>query len=664
MAQADSFLSVSQETVSMVWQQFMQGKEIDATLVAPHILKGWQLSRSCGVDPMCSQAPPVLSEKSLEELLHQNSALMHAAEPMLNMLEVSIRDTGYIAILAVASGHLLAVVGDSTLLSQAHIQYNRPGAIRSLENVGASALSLCILERQPIQVVGSEHYNRFFHDWRCSAAPIFDANDEPIGSLTLSSHISRRDIHTLTLVQSCAKCISIRLRECALIESQQHLNAMLESVHDALPESIIATTLEGVITHASNKAINYFCHIQGGLTGKKIEMLFSKPDIPRVQQILAKCQPETIGLEVISGKGPSNHICRFVPIKGDNGKPYGVTLSISSKKQIIDIAKHVSGNYAKYSFADIKGESPKLKKQIELAQKAASTNYRILLYGESGTGKELFAQSIHTSSPVHDGPFVAISCAAIPRDLIESELFGYVGGAFTGARRNGMIGKMELATGGTLFLDEINSLPLEMQAKLLRALQQMEIVRLGDSKPTTINARIIAATNQDLRECVRQGIFREDLYFRLNVMEIIIPPLRERKDDIALLVHTFLRRQSLETSIPFPHIASDAMDSLYGYPWPGNVRELDNVCERALLMAGGGIITRDHLPPHIAAASEGHIPQPIVPITEESNVQDTYKNLITNALARHNGNISKAANHLGIARSTLYRKMKSFGMPV
>lgn len=341
-----------------------------------------------------------------------------------------------------------------------------------------------------------------------------------------------------------------------------------------------------------------------------------------------------------------------------------MTLSITTKRQMIDIAKHVGGNYAKYSFDDIKGESPKLKEQIELAKKAASIVSRILLFGESGTGKELFAQSIHNSSRFHKGPFVAISCAAIPRDLIESELFGYVGGAFTGARKNGMIGKMELATGGTLFLDEINSLSLEMQAKLLRVLQQREIVRIGDTKPTPIDVRVIAATNQNLREATRQGLFREDLYFRLNVVEINIPPLRERHEDIGLLAHIFLRRQSYENNIPFSHITAEAMDALYSYAWPGNIRELDNTCERALLLAGGGAITCAHLPPHISEAEQTGQDRAKAPSFMEENMDDTFRSLVVSTLERKQGNISKAAEHLGIARSTLYRKIKKYGLPV
>ena len=213
---------------------------------------------------------------------------------------------------------------------------------------------------------------------------------------------------------------------------------------------------------------------------------------------------QTADLEVKTPSGPQNRLCRFVPIRLGNGKYGGTIISIPSLGQLIDIAKHVSGNYAKYAFSDIKGNNAVLLKQVELAKRAATTQAGILLTGESGTGKELFAQAIHNASSVANGPFVAISCAAIPRDLIESELFGYVGGAFTGARKNGMLGKVELASGGTLFLDEVNSLPLEMQAKLLRVLQQREIVRIGDTKPTHVEPRHHPGRAGQGRGCGRQ----------------------------------------------------------------------------------------------------------------------------------------------------------------
>ena len=575
-----------QSAVHEAWKQFIANKPIREKDIPPHILRSWKLSREAGMDPLNPQVPPVLNKRELASLCRQHQTLIDSAKPILDMLEVSIRDTGYIAILAVASGHLLAAVGDDNLLVQARSQYNIPGAQRSIKTIGASALSMCIVARAAIQITGYDHDNCWFHESICASAPHVNDNASPIASLTISSHISCKDIHTLTLTTSCANCISIRLRESALIDTEKRLNAMLQRVLNSLPEAVVAIDGNGSITHANNKAANYLLPKNGVLVGKNIDDLFPKPELPRVRQFMRRGVPETGDVTILTHEGERTHFCRFEPIQLSNGD-FGMTLSISMKSQIINIANHAGGNYAKYSFDAIRGKSPELKAQIDLARRTARTASRVLLTGESGTGKELFAQAIHNSSSVCKGPFVAVSCAAIPRDLIESELFGYVGGAFTGARKGGMIGKMELAKGGTLFLDEVNSLPLEMQAKLLRALQQMEIVRIGDTKPTPVDVRIIAATNADLSAKMRRGTFRRDLWYRLAVFPLLIPPLRERPGDIPHLVRDFLSAKSRELGMEFRGVVSEKeLRRLYAYDWPGNVRELEHVVERSLILHG------------------------------------------------------------------------------
>jgi len=322
---------------------------------------------------------------------------------------------------------------------------------------------------------------------------------------------------------------------------------------------------------------------------------------------------------------------------------------------MINIAKRLGGNYSKYEFNDIKGNSPTFQRQIELAKIAAQTNSKILIVGESGTGKELFAQAIHSCSNRKKEPFVAISCAAIPRDLIESELFGYQGGAFTGARREGMVGKFELAHKGTLFLDEINGLPLELQAKLLRVLQQKEIMRLGDTRCIPVDVRVIAASGRDLLTEVENGNFREDLYYRLNVVEIVIPPLRERIEDIELLTDHILTRQCLEMGIERPQISDEVLETLRKYHWPGNVRELENCIERMLLVSQGNTIRTIHLPLK-PRKKEARLENGVL------TVRQGYKGMIEEALEQCGGNISMATKKLNIARSTFYRKMKEFGL--
>jgi transcriptional regulator with PAS, ATPase and Fis domain len=353
--------------------------------------------------------------------------------------------------------------------------------------------------------------------------------------------------------------------------------------------------------------------------------------------------------------GVKSYICNIDPIHTGAFKLLGSIVTMAEPKKMITIAKQIGGNYSKYEFSDIIGRDTHFVHQIRMAQIAAKTNSRVLIMGESGTGKELFAQSIHSHSYRCNGPFVAISCAAIPRDLIESELFGYKGGAFTGARSKGMIGKFELANGGTLFLDEINGLPLQLQGKLLRVLQQNEIMRLGDNRTIPIDVRIIAASNTDLADAVGQGHFREDLYYRLNVMEIFIPPLRERISDLERLIDHILVHQSQKLGLPPPKMTAQALQHLKSYDFPGNVRELENLIERAMLLSQGKSIKKEHLLIRNRRAG-------VCAGLQTRTIKDQYKNSILSALENNHKNVSKAARELKIARSTLYRKMREFGI--
>ncbi len=299
-----------------------------------------------------------------------------------------------------------------------------------------------------------------------------------------------------------------------------------------------------------------------------------------------------------------------------------------------------------------------MKRQIELAKIAAKTGSRVLLVGESGTGKELFAQAIHNESPRRAGPFVAVSCAAVPRELIEAELFGYREGAFTGARRGGQMGKFELADGGTLFLDEISSMPLEMQAKLLRVLQEGEVMRLGDERPRRVDVRVIAAANTDLMEEVRHRNFREDLYFRLNVVEIFIPPLRERKEDLPLLVEHILARTSAQLNRGTIRISKEAMGVMMAYSWPGNVRELENCLERASILCEGDLVQSQHLPRQLLMVRQKDLWER----QQEKPLHEWEEQIIAQTLEKCQGNISLCARRLGVSRSTLHRRMKEMGM--
>lgn len=317
---------------------------------------------------------------------------------------------------------------------------------------------------------------------------------------------------------------------------------------------------------------------------------------------------------------------------------------------------------ATYNFEDIAGHSSAINEAIQLARMAAKSDLPVLVLGESGTGKEVIAQAIHNNSYRRNGPFVAINCGAFPRELISSELFGYVEGAFTGAKKGGYIGKFEAANKGTLFLDEIGDMPLELQITLLRVLQEKKITKIGDYRPIPVDVRIIAATNKDLvSEISWSGTFRSDLYYRLNAITIVLPPLRERKEDIAELALYFLeeikKRHSDTRAIA---ISDDVMNLFMNYSWPGNVRELKNIIERAYYFAEGrNVILKEHLPKQLRDFKNKISKSPSMQTIDQAE-----RETIRRALENNRWNIKQTAEMLGIARSTLYRKIEHYKLNV
>lgn len=321
---------------------------------------------------------------------------------------------------------------------------------------------------------------------------------------------------------------------------------------------------------------------------------------------------------------------------------------------------------AGFTFEDFVGETAGIAQAKELARRAARQNVTVLLTGETGTGKEMLAQAIHNASARADKPFVSVNLAAIPDALIESEFFGAVAGAYTGADRKGREGKFRIADGGTLFLDEIGEMPLQLQAKLLRALQEREIEPLGSDKVVKVDVRVIAATNVDLQKRVNEGAFRSDLYYRLNVLSVALPPLRDCVDDLPGICARLLDDISTSGNYVKPQITPSALAVLGRYAWPGNVRELRNILERALILSDSGRLTADDferiLPVSAAprAAAPAHIAGPVVPLAQAEAVFE--KQTLEHALLASNGQITEAARRLGISRATFYKKLSKYGL--
>lgn len=321
------------------------------------------------------------------------------------------------------------------------------------------------------------------------------------------------------------------------------------------------------------------------------------------------------------------------------------------------------GHLAKYDFHDILGESEKIRASIEKARRFGRVDATVLIYGETGTGKEFFAHAIHNASSRRNGPFIAVNCAAVPENLLESELFGYAEGAFTGAKRGGKKGLFETADGGTIFLDEISEMSDKLQTRLLRVLQEYEIMRLGDDRVITVDVRVIAATNRDLRKMVAEKLFRADLYYRINVLTLVIPSLRERREDIPVLVGHFLQVFNKKFQKNIKGVERQGIDLFYTHDWPGNIRELQNIMERLVILTDGDYIPAELVAESLYTSLEGY---PVETARQEKpgtspepqSLSRLEEKAIRDTLAAVKGNKKQAAAILGVSRTTLWRRLK------
>lgn len=448
----------------------------------------------------------------------------------------------------------------------------------------------------------------------------------------------------------------------------------LHQIFDPISVPIILVNKETEVVMINESFAEYLGHPRSEIIGKKVEEVDPNTRFPYV---IKNKQPEFAHKH----KFTNGHIALVhrIPVLDDDGEVafgFGMVIFDDLKKlqEVLEKNKLLEGKLhiyqeelknmrgAKYSWKSIIGNSVLMQEVKHMAAKAAKTDSNVLICGESGTGKELFAHAIHNDSRRFDGPFIKINCAAIPKDLLESELFGYEEGAFTGAKKQGKVGKFELANGGTIFLDEIGDMPLDMQVKILRVLQEKEVERIGGNKTIPINCRIIAATNRNLVERIKENEFREDLYYRLNVVNIEVPPLRARKEDVEILTLKLMEKLSNALGKYVSAITVDALDSLKSYNWPGNIRELENIVERAINMTEGETIELQHLPTFIIA-EQHYEPKEVTTLTSLKHaVDEVEKATIIKCLKAVHYNKLKAAKILGISRTSLYEKIEKFGI--
>ena len=643
-------------------EKFIATGVIDSSVIRPIIADSWKRCKAAGVDPYSkkSAAPP--GAKEIEALLSKNSYLIKVSWPILQMAEEMIRGSGFRIDLSDKDGYILKIIGDQEVLEESEKVGVVVGSNRSETIVGTNSIGMTLFTGEPIQIIGPEHYNLFPRYWTCSSAPLKNSSGNLIGVVNMSGKYHLLHKHTLGMVVSIAKAIENALSIEEKVYELGITNGFLKAIIESMGDGLIVIDKEGKIIHLNSLA--------GKILGKEPKDTIAKPIDKLISTNFSLLDILNTGKgylekEIIItpfyNKESSRYLLTEKLIEDAEGKLQGVMALFKEIKKVHRLVGGIIGADHRINFSHIVGNNKMLTKAVNLAKTAAVSDCKILIQGESGTGKEIFAQAIHNNSNRRDKPFIAIDCAAIPRDLVESELFGYEEGAFTGAKRGGKPGKFELAEGGTHFLDEIESLPLEAQPKLLRVLESAQLMRVGGTKIIPINVRIISSTNRDLLQMIEEGSFREDLYYRLNTVTIDIPPLRERRDDIPILVEYIGNKIGQKLGKNKIRVDQEVLELLVNYNWPGNVRELENVLESAILLSKGDHITLEAIPENIKNFKTVNLSLGDKKEKKEvDSLSNMEKEVIIKALQDTKGNISKASRILEIDRSTLYRKIKKF----
>lgn len=628
----------------------MDGAEYRDLISRYHVKsEGW------AIDAELERIPSGLTGSSLNKLLVENSRLLEICEPFLSTLYDYVQGTDFFLELIDKNGIILTIIGDDSVINQSKEIGMVVGTDMSISSAGTNAIAVALEEDCAIQMPGDDHYMNIFKSFTCSAAPVHDESGEIICCVNLNGNTSNMHKHTLGLVVAAVNSIenhfSVRSKQKELIKNFKYTTTIINSIDTG----IIALGSDGKVILANGDSCRMFGRPMDKMYGMHIFELF---DEERSFEDFVKEQKKMDSFEVRIKDTGFSVIVETRDIYEEDGSLSGMVLILRDIKKVIRLVDRYAGMMAKYTFDEFLGHSEAITKIVNYGRKISRSPSTVLITGENGTGKALFAQAIHNASQRRQYPFVAINCGAIPKELMESELFGYVEGAFAGGKKGGSTGKFSIADKGSLFIDEIDELPLYIQVSLLRALQESEITRVGAGTPVKVDVRIIAATDKDLKKEVKAGRFREDLFYRLNVIPIKIPNLRERGDDVRLLINHFLNSKAALLGKTPPKLSKELYDTLLNYSWPGNIRELENVIEN-IVNFDGRLIS----PLVEKAVHEKPIIQEnsmIVP--SDMTIAELERLAIIQNLEKSNYNYSETARKLGINRTTLYNKIKKYNI--
>ena len=678
-------MSVYTEENERIYWEARKRFLLDGTVsdtVDPGIAASWRRSAAYGVD---AKATALYHDRNMNvltngiELLNTRDAYFYLAESEL------LSSIGAAIVFTDDHFDVFAIRGNRELKDELRAMNFRFGTNLAESNVGTTALSMSFFSGQEVWVCGSEHYMRALTKYIC-VANCSQANFKSTSGVLYPSMIiipiekyqeQYRFLFSYILSTHMYRQRSLMNSNYLIYNSIINLMTEMNAIH------YIALDNDNRIIDLSDGLLNQLSLQYAHVIGSELRTVF-----PCLAQTMEEGKlgdsVKMTGCTNIMSPKLGSYYARCVEIRNDGDRIGKVVLMSSvplgmkalptgdhipatetdavERVQMQPQAPHRSAFSAKYTFNDLCGSCQAFNEAVYRAQRVAKSDSSVLILGESGTGKELFAQAIHNASSRRGHPFVSINCAAMPRELISSELFGYVEGAFTGARKNGAPGKIELANKGTLFLDEIGDMPLDLQVHLLKVLEDKAFTRLGDSKSKTVDIRVIAATNQDLNKLVREGTFRLDLYYRLNVFTLELPPLRGRVSDIPQLTRMFIKQCAQRLDKQVSDISPEALGAFMAYSWPGNLRELRNAVESSVNLAMNEEIMLSDIPTAILRATgiqpENAASNSLLLTELNSAGKRAETEMILELMERYNGNKSMVAEKLGISRPALYRKLK------
>lgn len=604
------------------WKKFINEGVLDSNRINERISESWHRCKQANVNPHMNKGQKILSSNFFQDQKKKSEIFLDIAIPQIQNMRKTIDELQMMALLIDPDGYVLSLSGNKQTLKRAkHINFIE-GVKWTEAAVGTNAIGTALEIEEAIMISGTEHYSVVSHSWSCAAAPIHNDDGKLIGVLDFSCPIEFSHPYMLGMVTSIAHAIE---RECSIRVHQNELH-LIHRFLDVIDsdEQVVICNHRDVIVSASKSVrerINNWSRMK--LEELMHHGLETKLEIPVYsnERMIGKCM-------YLKENEQMNTYSALTFIKG-------------------------------ITFPGVTGTSRAFQHTLEEIKLVSPTDASVYVCGETGVGKEYVARAIHENSPRKDGPFIAVNCGSLPKELIESELFGYAEGAFTGARRQGYKGKFEQANGGTLFLDEIGEVPPEMQVALLRVLQERTITPIGSSKEVPVNIRIITATHKDLLRLVEEGKFRQDLYYRLHVYPLYVPSLLERKEDIPYFIQHFCEQKNWNVVFP-----KSICNQFSQHTWPGNIRELVNVLERIYILSQGREICEKQVAFLLQTmmGNQQQLEIQVENITEHTlNFREKIqRDSMIEALQKTNGNVSLAAKLLDVPRSTFYKRMQKF----